>query len=262
MLKITVNENLLWYNLEAYGWRMASYFLLSVGLILMILFYNVKEITSSSDSYRSKYSFYKIIELIRTKEVWVYIIITICLYIPLPVFADIWSGAMLSQRYDLASSVTADISICTYIGCIIGSLILPTIQNERHTITISLLAAISFILIAIYMELSTISLYVVFFLIGFCAGSVVIAFRSVAKYVDKSSLGLAFGITNTCAMFGLGAINYIIGKAVDYLWNEDLTELGEKLYTSANYQYAITAIVLPVILLGIILSFMKWNIQE
>ena len=96
-------------------------------------------------------------------------------------------------------------------------------------------------------------------MIGFCTGSVVISFRSIARYVDPNILGLAFGVTNTCSMFGLGAINYLIGKVVDYRWNGDATELGEKIYTSMNYQYAITAILLPIMLVGIILSLMKWE---
>lgn len=243
----------------AYGWREASYFLLFIGIMLMVSFYNTKRITSAACNYRSKYSPSKIVHILRTKEVWGYIIITICLYIPLPVFADIWSGAILNQRYDFSPNIISQISICCYIGCIIGSLILPIIRNERYTLIISLITAIIFMLIAIYVELSIILLYTIFFLIGFCAGSVIVAFRSVEKYVDSNALGLAFGITNTCAMLGLGAINYLIGIVVDYLWNGDLTILGEKLYANTNYQYAITAVILPVISLGIILSLIKWD---
>ena len=244
---------------DAYNWKMACYFLFSIGSVIMILFYYFKDLTSSCSNYRSKYSASKIIEIIKTKEVWAYIVITICLYIPLPVFVDIWSGAILAQKYQMISSVTSSISIFGYIGSIIGGVLLTTIANEKNTMTISLIAATSFILSSVYFELSIYYLYAIFFMIGFCTGSVVISFRSIAKYVDPNSLGLAFGVTNTCSMFGLGAINYIIGKVVDSVWNGDLTEAGEKLYTSMNYQYAITAVLLPIMLLGLVLSLMNWD---
>ena len=259
MIGVVVFNFILQAIVNAYDWKMACYFLLCIGLVIMALYYCFKGKTNSCSNYRSKYSASKIIEILKTKEVWVYIIITICLYIPLPVFVDIWSGAILAQKYQMISSVTSGISIFGYIGSIIGGLILTVIQNEKNTLTISLIAAISFILSSVYFELSIYYLYTVFFMIGFCTGSVVISFRSIARYVDPNILGLAFGVTNTCSMFGLGAINYLIGKVVDYRWNGDATELGEKIYTSMNYQYAITAILLPIMLVGIILSLMKWE---
>lgn len=262
MLGMIIFSKLLEILITLYDWRTATYLLIFLGLLLTATLLKFKPSKKFSKSHNANYSYSKIIDLIKTKEIWLYTFISICIYIPLPIFADIWAGEILSRKYDFTNVMTCQISMISYLGCMIGSLTLSTLSNERMVLLCSLIGSLLLMLLIMYFKTYPIILYLMFFGIGFCAGSIVISFRSIAKYVNIKSFALALGILSAFFNFGLGIINYCIGVLTDYLWDGTTGKLNECIYSLADYQRAITVVILPIMLIAITLLLPKFNLAN
>lgn len=260
MLGMIIFSKLLEIIITIYDWRIATYFLMALGIALIITLVITKPKNRFIKAHNSLYSYEKIIKVIKTKELWLYTFVSICVYIPLPVFADVWAGAILAKKYGFSNILTCQISMSSYLGCMIGSLLLSNLTQERLILICSMIGSLTLMLIIIYSEVSLIALYIMFFIIGFCAGSIIISFRSVAKYVGIESLALSLGILGSFYYSGLGVVNYTIGVLTDYLWNGSLGEFNEKIYNTTNYQYSITIVILPIMITAIILIIPKLSL--
>ena len=262
MLGILLFSRVLEFLIITYNWRVATYFLTCLGLLLIATLLVLKPSKKSIKVYNSNYSFVEIIKIIKTKELWLYTFVTICLYLPLPVFSDIWAGAILAKKYEFTNIITCQISMSGYLGCLIGSLILSNLRQERMVIICSIIGSLSLMLIIMYLETSIMALYLMFFAIGFCAGASIISYRAIARYVDIKYLALSFSVLSTFYVFGLGVINYIIGLITDYLWSGSLGEYNERIYSATNYQHSVTIVIFPIMTIAIILMLPKFSLLK
>jgi len=199
-----------------YGYKSVTLALSIFGFVLSaIIYFTFPNITES----KAPTTYSEIKEIFTNKRLMILSIISGFLVGPTECFSYIWGQEFLQNVYGFniaSSNVTMSL---VFVGCCIGSIILPIIadKNDRYIETLIVLALVmmALFIMIISFRINGIYLMVTIFTIGIGSAYEVLSLYKVTNYVHKNSASLATATCNMLIMlFGYG-FHFVTGLVVN-----------------------------------------------
>lgn len=196
--------------------------------------------------------------IISNRQMWLIGAIGCLLYLPSSVFLDLWGIPYLKSVYHFTGEQAALISRYTFYGWIISGPIIgmlsDKIKRRRLPLTTTGSVAATLLCVVFYApHLNPQSLYLIFFLIGFCCGAHPLCFALGKENNPIRISGTSVAITNMFIMAGGVIFQYGVGKLLDLHATGAIGADGLRLYTPADYSFALSVVPIGVAI-GIFLS--------
>jgi sugar phosphate permease len=240
------------------GWRLTITYTACFGLIILlftILFLPRprKELLTPVSSHLTQSISTSLIEIVKTRTIIIYSILAIGVYTPLSGLADLWGVAFLMQKYNLARTQAAEISMMMYFGLGLGCLILPWLSEKYHflnrSIQICAFGVLAVFALLLYgPSLSIFSLKMSLILLGIFCGVEMLCFAGASRYTHARNVGTTLGVVNTLNMLGGGALQQLIGWCLDRLWAGKIDAAGIRIYHTSEYTIALSLLFIVVLI--------------
>lgn len=201
-------------------------------------------------------------QILTNKQMLLIGIIGCLVYLPSSVFLDTWGVPYLKSVYGLTQSVAVDIIGYTFYGWILAGPTIGALSDKLKLRKLPLAAngffAAFFLSIIFYgPQLNLLYLKAVFFMVGFCCGSHSICFALGKENNPIHLSGTAVATTNMLIMAGGMIFQPLAGKLLDLHASGALGPDGLRIYTSADYSFALSIIPFGVGLGIFLCSFLK-----
>lgn len=240
--------------LEEIGWRDTVSFTAFLGapLLLMSVFLLPAQQKKTRKNNEADGSFKeRLVSILKNRMVMLYTLLAIGLYTPLSALADLWGTAFLMQKYDLSQGDAAQTSMMMYLGMAAGSLILPWFCEKYHILNRGIQACgfSLLVLMAVVLYAPAFNILIVTFLLlglGFFCGAEMMCFTGAVAYTTPSTSGLTLGMVNTLNMLGGALLQQLIGFGLDWQWGGDLSEKNIRLYSTEEFVFALSALLVVI----------------
>lgn len=186
--------------------------------------------------------------IFQRKEILIYAVLTISVYTPLCVLADLWGTTFLMEKFSLGRSDAAQMNLYMYGGLTIGSLLLPWISLKwnilKETILLCSFGVIASTFALLYVQ--EISMWQLTFLltsIGVFCGAEMICFAGASRSSSLAYSGLTLGVVNTLNMLGGAFIQQIMGWYLDAHWTGAYDLDGARYYGQDELSSALLVLV-------------------
>ena len=199
--------------------------------------------------------------IFRYKNTWILSIVPASLIGPTLAFAGLWGVPYLTTHYDLSPVKSATMISAILIACALGAPILGALSEKigrRKTIYFYALclSLIAWIPILFLQNLPLWLLFVLFSIVGFATGAIVIGMAFVKESVPLALVGTVSGISNMGMEMGPMILQPAIGLVLDKKWN-GLLENGIRIYDLNAYHLAFCVIIGLSILGTFLITFSK-----
>ncbi|MBP6219134.1 MAG: MFS transporter [Oligoflexales bacterium] len=225
------------FAMNYFGWRAVT---LGLGFIAMLisfiflLFVKEKKITPQhtvpEEAYPKLWPSMKLV--LSSAQVWKVALYGMLMYLPIVIMGDLWGVSFLERflkhqeggEIPIGGTEAASIISAMFIGMSIGCPCFATfsdfIKRRRGPILWGTALCLVFYLPILYSrDMSTTSMYILFFLVGFFYGGKSLSFASVVEYLPLSITGLALGFTNmlvmVSGMIGLPCVSFLLDLGSD-----------------------------------------------
>ncbi|MGB6976938.1 MAG: MFS transporter [Gammaproteobacteria bacterium] len=250
----------------AHGWRSTSFITVIAGLVLTVfMFLTLRDggkyqhrldVSHQESSFKSV--FIGLFKIIRNPQIWVTGAIGCMMYIPTSAFAELWGNPYLQEVHHFSPQAAAQAISMIFLGWAIGGPLMgwlsDRIYQRRLPMTIGSAFAALLLAVVLYVPgVSAHAIYVIFFVFGFFSSAQVIVFAVGREISPLRSAGTAIALTNMFVMIGGVLFQPLIGKVLDMFWSGQMAN-GVRLYSSSNFQLALS--ILPLgLLLTVVISF-------
>ncbi len=197
----------------------------------------------------------------RYKNTWILTIVPASLMGPVLAFAGLWGIPYLTTHYALTPVKSASLISALLISCALGAPVLGALSEKTgrrkpiyfFALCISL---VGWIPILFLQNIPLWLLIVLFSIVGFAAGSIVIGMAFVKESVPLALAGTVSGISNMGMEMGPMIVQPAIGMVLDLKW-DGLLENGIRIYDLNAYHVAFGAILGLSILGTLLIIFAK-----
>lgn len=205
-----------WLNSQI-GWRKSVLIDAVFGIIILCwicVFVKDKQKLTTLNTNVSWFE--KFINSLKNKQTWLAGIYTSCLNLPIMVLCALWGDSYLTNIHHLNSITASNIISLIFIGSIIGCPLLGWI-SDRHgkrkptMIFGALFTIILFIPLISSSALSSTTLSIIFFTLGFITSTQVISYPLIAESNLPDNTGIATGIASVIIMSGGGLGQILFG---------------------------------------------------
>lgn len=188
------------------------------------------------------------------KMVWLFGIISIGIYSPISVLADLWATGFFTTKFGLSVTEAGLYITILYIGMTIGNTLMPGLFSNkiRQSLIIIPTMLVGFLSIVLYCD-TVPFMSVVVALIGFLCGIEILCFTGGMAYSNTTNSGIIIGILNTLNAIGAAFGQQIVGSLMEIKWNGQLNELGNRVYSASDYSFALSSLS-AMIIIGIFLT--------
>lgn len=193
------------------------------------------------------------------KQMWLIGTIGALVYLPSSVFLDTWGVPYLKAVYGLTKQQAVSMLGFTFYGWIVAGPLIGAISDKLKRRKLPLaacggFAAVFLCLIFYGPRYSTHTLDFLFFMIGFCCGSHSICFALGKESNPIQISGTSVAVTNMLIMAGGMICQPLAGKLLDMHTASQIGADGLIIYTSSDYNFALSLIPIGVAI-GIGLCF-------
>ena len=243
-----------------FGWESALNTLVFVGIIIgVFIIFFMKDAKEKSTAYIPKPIDF--IQLFKSKNVILYMLSALGLYVSICVLADLWVVKYLVVKLDISRSDASSIGSLIYIGLCAGSLALSAISVKipiRYILRISLIILLILLFIIINMSyISIISCGFILFFIGFFSGSEMLCFTAATQKERPELTATVIGIIN-CIVMSVGALfQHSVGYLLDMSWDGKMDEFGHRLYSIEMYNESFFPMLFIIAFSTIVSMFIK-----
>ena len=197
----------------------------------------------------------------RYKNTWILTLVPASLMGPVLAFAGLWGIPYLTTHYALTPVKSASLISVLLISCALGAPVLGALSEKTgrrkpiyfFALCISL---VGWIPILFLQNIPLWLLIVLFSIVGFAAGSIVIGMAFVKESVPLALAGTVSGISNMGMEMGPMIVQPAIGMVLDLKW-DGLLENGIRIYDLNAYHVAFCAILGLSILGTLLIIFAK-----
>jgi MFS family permease len=254
--------------IDSYGWQGASYRAAAFGGVLAILmFLFLKDSGSSAkiddvanqEQLTFKDVIANLIDLLKSRQIWINGIIGCLMWLPLSVFAETWGVFYLEHVYYLSKQLAGDAVAMVFLGWAVGGPIMgwfsDKIKQRRMPITVgSMFAALMIILVLYVPVISYESLLIILFLFGFFNSAQAIVFAVSREISPAKAVASSFAVTNMFIMIS-GIIQPVSGYLLETISSKSNTVNAVAQYSATAYQAALS--IVPIgLLITVCLSFL------
>ncbi|USO01188.1 MAG: MFS transporter [Alphaproteobacteria bacterium] len=188
--------------------------------------------------------------VITHRHIMLYGFLSIGVYTPLAVLADLWGPAYFTIKFDWTADQAAKAATRMYAGLMLGSIVLPWISRILHdynrVIQFSTFGIFFLMISILYIpNISAITFAAGLVGIGILCGAEMLCFTGATHYTTGKTSGTTIGIVNTFNMLGGAILSQLIGKILDCSWGGGM--IGNiRVYTVADYTTALVVIICAV----------------
>ncbi|API86627.1 MFS transporter [Francisella uliginis] len=256
---------LLVYLVELYKWQLAlaaiGYFGILWSLVIIVsLKYSSNPNLDSPINSKTKYlNFSESLKLLLNKKLWLLAIYAgLMVGIVVNSFSELYDVLFLEQAYRLPSHIAAHISVMLFVGIAVGGpshgFIASLFGEKRVWMFIcNIITILAFSSIIIFPRLiSADFLYYMFFIIGFCVSSMLLAFSVVEEIFPTQIKATALAIVNMVIGLCGAVFQYLISYISVYLNGGPLeTNISIKVFDKA-FVYLIVPLLFSTIIIFIL----------
>ncbi len=248
--------------IETTNWRYAFTVLSVIGVMLWFSLVLVMPRETINREATLKWSEIKIsiIHVFKTRPVLAYAIMTTCFYSPLAVIADLWGVSFLMKHFNLLRVNAANVTMQIYVGAAISSLIIPWLceryKEYNRGIVYSCIGMVVCLVTLLYGDLSAYALIAVLIILGVFSSSEILCFGAASHYTTSETSGTTLGVINTFSVLGSASLMQAVGFLLDLKWNGAMDDNGIRVYSSTEYVFALSSILIFVIVMGLVAFFL------
>ncbi len=201
------------------------------------------------------------LDVVSKPALWALAVYGACMYVPLSAFADTWGASFLSKMLNIDMAQASGISSMIYIGMAVGGALSGAFTNYTGSHKITMLTAAIFTgalfsIVVFVPNLTIASVTTLLFLVGFFCSGHFMSFVSACTLTTKRTNATAVGFVNMVTMTSGVVFQPLIGHLLDSRWTGAM-EGNMRLYSFADYQFAVAAIPLSLVLGLILALFLK-----
>lgn len=225
--------------MDVLSWRELLFNLSLVGIVIVILIsLFVRNFPLELDPTKTKKVFNErpalgksLLKIITSKEIILLAIFVAFVYCTFDTIAALWGTSYMQKMYGLTRDAAADTSSLIFLGAIVGYPALGWLTSHLKTWhkRLMLIAIIGMLCVSILIWLTPASLFIVrilFFMLGFFAGSSAIATALAKESMPEEISGLTMSIVNT-ALVMLGALSQpLFGYLLEWHQKVESTNLS------------------------------------
>jgi sugar phosphate permease len=252
------------------GYKSALSSALVAGIILAIAMFLIirdrpkekqLEIKVSGQRLTFKQSFKGLGFVLRKRETWLVGVVGLLLYLPASAFLDLWGIPYLETAYHITPEKAAMMISLVYLGWIISGPLIGALSDKIRRrcapLLITSILSTIFSAMAFYIPNQPMwMLYTLLFLFGVTCGSHPLVFSLSRENNPDRISGTATAATNFFIMLGGVLFQPFIGRILDWHWNGALLD-GVRIYTLADYKFALAVVPLGLLLSCILTLFIK-----
>jgi len=199
--------------------------------------------------------------VINHRHIMLYGFLSIGVYTPLAVLADLWGPAYFTAKFGWGNAQASQTTMLMYAGLIVGSILLPwisrIIDSYNRVIQLSTFGILALFMMVVYVPtFDTMTLAVVLVSIGVLCGAEMLCFTGATHYTTDQTSGTTIGVVNTFNMLGGAVLSQLIGKILDWSWNGRMHE-NLRVYTAEDYTTALVVIVLAIAMCAVAALFLR-----
>lgn len=271
-----IGDNVMTHIILLSGWQQTTIWTAIIGAALtVIIWFSIHDHKRDNASGGTIDTFHRnfkdLFIILKNKQIWLNGAFGCLIYLPTTVFAELWGIPYLENTRGLSATDASFANSLVFLGFAIGAPIMGMISDKFHNRTrpmsIGAIAAAIFISIIIYVpNLSQTYLYVCIFALGLSYSCQSIVFAVGRELSPNEAAGTAFAVTNMLVMLGAMFIQPLVGKLLDYSFTsrmsqEVLSNLSaenvNRLYSAADYKFAISVIPIGIIISAVLTFFIK-----
>ncbi len=269
-------DNIMTHIILVSGWQETTMWTAVIGIVLTVIIWfsihdHKRDDASGGTIDTFNKNFADLFIILKSKQIWINGAFGCLVYLPTTVFAELWGIPYLENARGLSAPDASFANSLVFLGFAIGAPIMGMISDRIHSrklpMSIGAIAATIFITIIIYLpNMSQNTLYMCIFALGLSYSCQSIVFAVGREVSPSEAAGTAFAVTNMIVMLGAMFIQPLVGRLLDYSFTskmsaEALSNLAaenvSRLYTAADYQFAIAVIPIGMFIAAILTFFIK-----
>jgi len=233
------------------------------GVLTTLIYFVVRDVPHARDSKtQSLKSFYQqVLQVLMSRQVWMIGFVGACLYTSLSVFGELWGKSYLEQAYHLTKVDAAKTIALMFLGWAVGAPISGYLSDKfgKRVLPLMIGAILSLLCISLILycpNLSYLTLNILMFLYGLFSATEIIVFVMAKENSGATLSGTVFAATNMIVTLGGVIFQPLVGTLLDAVSDKKMIA-GIYVYSTADYQIALSILPLSLILLIIMTFFLK-----
>ncbi|MDR3285519.1 MAG: MFS transporter [Holosporales bacterium] len=251
-----------------FGWRNTTFIIASIGIfiaILAMIFMKKKDFSNTKET-KTKPLFEGLKIIAKNSQSWLLGFYAAISYLPLSAIAELWGVPFIEKKYGISTQQAALTPTIIFIGFGIGSIVSAWIAEKINSykktlIVLAIGIILSFIAVLYLNFINFYTCLILVFIVGFCAGSNILAFSMACSLVTKEYGGTTTGFINAMCMSSAIVFQPLLGKLLDYFRNGLVAVDGTPIYTIAMYKNTFFFIVIAMFI-AIIATFFVDDIKH
>lgn len=199
--------------------------------------------------------------VLMSPQIWLIGFVGACLYTSLSVFGELWGKTYLEQVHHLTKIESARSISAMFLGWAVGAPLAGYFSDRtgRRVFPLvvgALLSLICISLVLYYPGLPYFVLNLLLFLYGVFSATEIIVFIMGKENSGAQLSGTVFAAVNMIVTLGGVIFQPLVGKLLDTFGDSNLIE-GEHIYTTVDYQLALSILPISLLIVVILGFFMK-----
>jgi MFS family permease len=230
------------YLNEHYGWRVSLLIDGGIGLLLFLwIFLFVQDRPHNDSSIKTaekQPAALGFMQALANPQNWLAGLYTSCLNLPIMVICALWGASYLQVVHHLSEITASNVVSMIFIGSILGCPLAGGISDHsgrRKPLMImgAVATFVTVIVLFLSVDLSDITLSILFFMLGLFTSTQVISYPLIAESNRTGNTGAATGIASVIIMGGGGVGQVLFGWLMQHHAN-----VATQQYTVADFQFA------------------------
>lgn len=235
---------------KAIGWRHAVMANATLGIVLLMLIYNI--VRDYPEGYKERFKFQdtalraigfwcSVGRAVRNLQVWLAGLYTSLINLPIFLLGQTWGTLYLLQVHHMTRAQAGNIPAMLFLGTIIGSPVFGWVSDRiglrRVPMFVGGVLSLLTILLIVYVPILTYGmLLLLFLLLGFFTASQVIGYPVVVESSSRILTASSMGMASVLIMLG-GTTEPIFGWLLDLHWNGHIVD-GVRIFSRSDFHLA------------------------
>lgn len=190
-------------------------------------------------------------QLIRGGEIILYGVLSIGMYAPLAVVADLWGISFLKTKFGFDQMSAASINNMSFLGLVVGPVLIPWLfsaKKQMRGLQVCGLGMLFLFVVFIYgPNLPKFTLISIFFMLGIFSSGEILCFDLASRVTDARTSGFVMGLVNSMNTLALAFLHQIVGFGLDLRWSGLTSDDGVKIYKTDEFLWAFSLLVITLL---------------
>lgn len=263
MLGAVGGESPLSYSVDHLGWRETLMMSAGIGFVLAFIFWwFVGDKEDTSEKYTWARCANHVTTIMKNKQSWLISLYSGLAFAPVTAFAGLWGVRYLMEKFVISREFTASLISLVFIGFACGSPLAGWISDriQRRKPIMIMGTTMSLLSLSAVLYLPNLPIYalgILLFVFGFFSGFFFVSFALMREINSDAHSGTSIGFINMFnALFG-ALSEPLVGKLLDYGWNQLTSAEGVRIFSVADYQSALSVLPVAMIIALVVQLFVK-----